>query len=368
MNPNTDEEEIKFSKQSESYCVCIIDIVNSTQVTAKMTNSEDVRNYYSTFINTVATIARNYGARVIKNVGDSLIYYFPPTVDSSNERAFNNVLECCVNTNAVSSVISDKLIEEGLPPMKYRISADYGKVEVARTKTSQDYDFFGSTINLCSRINKISAPDKILIGGDLFRVLKSLPSLSNEYNFRPAGEYSVGVKYTYPLYTVSSKNDKPIIRSFDQIHDLKPVAEDKRYSENKNLQRTTRTAPRVLLVDDDSDILFTFRTLLTSEGILVDSYHEPLEALKHFYHDFSYDLVVLDIRMPEINGLELYYRLKEINRDIKVLFLTALDTPEELVSALPGIQLHNIIKKPVELEYFLAAIKKRLPCLSLADK
>ena len=50
MNLNSDEEEIKFSKQSESYCVCIIDIVNSTKVTANM-NSEDVRNYYSTFIN-----------------------------------------------------------------------------------------------------------------------------------------------------------------------------------------------------------------------------------------------------------------------------------------------------------------------------
>lgn len=360
MNPNTDEDEIKFSRQSESYCVCIIDIVNSTKVTATMTNSEDVRNYYSTFINTVATIARNFGARVIKNVGDSVIYYFPSTVDSSNERAFNNVLECCVNMNAVSSVISDKLVEEGLPPMKYRISADYGKVEIATTKTSQDYDFFGSTINLCSRINKISAPDKILIGGDLFRVLKSLPSLGNDYNFRPAGEYSVGVKYTYPLYTVTSKNSQPIIKSFDQIHDLKPIIE--------NLRHRTRTAPRVLLVDDDRDILFTFRTLLTSQGILVDSYHEPLEALKHFYDDNYYDLAVLDIRMPEINGLELFYRLREINRDIKILFLTALETPDELVRALPGIQSDNIIKKPVESDYFLTAIKKRLPSLPLTDK
>ena len=109
--------KLKFSKQSESYCVCIIDIVNSTKVTANMSNSDDVRNYYSTFINSAATIARNFGAKVIKNVGDSLIYYFPSTVDSSNERAFNDILECCVTMNAASSVISAKLIEEGLPPM-----------------------------------------------------------------------------------------------------------------------------------------------------------------------------------------------------------------------------------------------------------
>jgi CheY-like chemotaxis protein len=72
--------------------------------------------------------------------------------------------------------------------------------------------------------------------------------------------------------------------------------------------------------------------------------------------------------MPEINGLELFYRLKEINKDTNVLFLTALETPEELVNALPGIQSENIIKKPVENDYFLTAIKKRLPCLPLTDK
>jgi two-component system response regulator ChvI len=362
MSSNTHEDdEIKFSKQSESYCVCIIDIVNSTKVTAKMTNSDDVRNYYSTFINSGATVARNFGARVIKNVGDSLIYYFPSTVDSSNEHAFNNVLDCCINMNAASSVISGKLYEEGLPPMLYRISADYGKVEIARTKTSQEHDFFGSTINLCAKINKVSAPDKILIGGDLFRVLKALPSIRTNYIFSPAGEYSVGMKYAYPLYTVISKNDKPVIRSFSQIQDLKPIDKGLRYSANENLQYATRSPTRVLLVDDDKDVLFTFRKLLTSEGILVNSYNEPLEALKHFSVDNqSYDLVVLDIRMPKINGIELYYRLKEINRDIKVLFLTALDTPEELVGALPGIRVDNIIKKPIEPDRFVTEVKKRL--------
>jgi two-component system response regulator ChvI len=369
MNSTTDDDEIKFSKHSESYCVCIIDIVNSTKVTAKMTNSDDVRNYYSTFINSGATVARNFGARVIKNAGDSLIYYFPSTVDSSNECAFKNVLDCCVNMNAASSVISAKLYDEGLPPMLYRISADYGKVEIARTKTSQEHDFFGSTINLCAKINKVSVPDKILIGGDLFRVLKALPSISNAYIFSPAGEYSVGMKYAYPLYTVISKYDKPIIRSFNQIPQLKPIEKGSGNSENENIQNATRTAGRVLLVDDDKDILFTFRKLLTSEGILVISYNEPLEALKHFsVESHSYDLVVLDIRMPKINGIELYYRLKEINRDIKVLFLTALDTPEELVEALPGIQADNIIKKPVAASYFVTAIKKRLPCFPPTDK
>jgi hypothetical protein len=52
---------------------------------SKMTNSYDVRNYYSIFINIAATIARNFGAKIIKNVGDSLIFYSTSTVDSFNE-------------------------------------------------------------------------------------------------------------------------------------------------------------------------------------------------------------------------------------------------------------------------------------------
>ena len=325
-----------------------------------MTNSEDVRNYYSIFINSEATLARNFGAKVIKNIGDSIIFYFPSTVDSSNEHAFNNVLECCVAMNAATSAISGKLYEEGLPPIQYRISADYGKVEVARTKTSQDNDFFGSTINLCSKINKVSVPDKILIGGDLFRVLKALPTLSDVYYFRPSGEYSIGIKHSYPLYTVTSKSNKPIIESFSQISDLKPSENDSR-SINKNLQGITKRAARVLLVDDDKDVLYTFNTVLTSQGILVDAYDEPLEALKHFNDRDYYDLAVLDIRMPKINGLELYYKLREINEDIKVLFVSALETPDELVSVLPGIRADNIIKKPLEIDQFVYAVKNRLP-------
>lgn len=328
-----------------------------------MTDSDDIRNYYSIFINTAATIARNFDAKIIKNVGDSLIYYFPYTIDSSDERAFSNALECCVTMNAANSVISGKLHEQCLPAMQYRISADYGKVEIARTKTSQDYDFFGSTINLCVKINKVSAPDKILIGGDLFRVLKALPTISNYYDFRPAGEYSVGIKYSYPLYTVINKYDKPVIRSFTEIPDLKPLEKDSLYSASNNVQRQrTRGPAKIMLVDDDKDVLFTFQTMLTSQGMLVDSFQEPLEALKQFTqadHNY-YDMIILDIRMPGINGLELYYKLMAVDRDVKVLFVSALDASEELVSVLPGIQADNILKKPLEKNYLVAAVKRKL--------
>jgi two-component system response regulator ChvI len=81
-------EEISFSTQSQNFCVCFVDMVDSTKITAEATNKEKVRKYYSIFINTMAALARDFDATVIKNTGDSLIYYFPKTADSSNNMCF----------------------------------------------------------------------------------------------------------------------------------------------------------------------------------------------------------------------------------------------------------------------------------------
>jgi two-component system, OmpR family, response regulator ChvI len=362
----SDNEEIWFVSHSKSYCVCIIDIVNSTQVIAKMTNSKDIRKYYSIFINSSTSIARNFDARLIKNVGDSLIYYFPNTDDTSNVAAFTNALSCCLSLCAADSVITKRLAEECLPSIQYRVSADYGKVEIAKTRTSQDYDLFGSTVNLCAKINKLSAPDTVLIGGDLFRVLKSLlPAISSGYNIRPAGEYSIGIMNSYPLYTVTAaKSYKPIIQSLSP--DLKSVQKTAMDHVTEDLKQHTRHSGRIMLVDDDKDILYTFRTILTSQGLQVDSYYDPHEALSVFTQTSNnyYDLVILDIRMPRLNGLELYSKIKLIDRDIKVLFVSALDASEELLSIIPGVEAENILRKPLEINYFVSAVKRNLSLFS----
>jgi two-component system, OmpR family, response regulator ChvI len=71
-------EEISFVRGSQNCCVCFIDIVDSTRITTvEIADSEKIKIYYSVFINTMAAIARNFDGTIIKNTGDSLIYYFP---------------------------------------------------------------------------------------------------------------------------------------------------------------------------------------------------------------------------------------------------------------------------------------------------
>jgi DNA-binding response OmpR family regulator len=81
-----------------------------------------------------------------------------------------------------------------------------------------------------------------------------------------------------------------------------------------------------------------------------------------------YDLVVMDIRMPGLNGLQLYNRFKAINPDTKVLFVSALDAAQEMVSILPNVKLgEDIVKKPVEKEEFLHKVKMTLAKSSLSS-
>jgi DNA-binding response OmpR family regulator len=79
---------------------------------------------------------------------------------------------------------------------------------------------------------------------------------------------------------------------------------------------------RILLVDDESDITASLSMALVDYGFEVDSYNDPLLVLQHFRPRY-YDLVILDIKMPDMNGFELYRELEKIHSQIKVCFITA---------------------------------------------
>jgi DNA-binding response OmpR family regulator len=79
---------------------------------------------------------------------------------------------------------------------------------------------------------------------------------------------------------------------------------------------------KVLVVDDEPDINMSFKLTLENAGFIVDGYHDPLIALSNFKPSY-YDLVVLDIKMPKMNGFELYTEIQKIDNQVKVCFITA---------------------------------------------
>ncbi len=79
---------------------------------------------------------------------------------------------------------------------------------------------------------------------------------------------------------------------------------------------------RILLVDDEADIIFTMKDILEEEGFKVDTFNDPTIALES-YRSNLYDLIILDIKMPKMDGFQLYSKLKEKDPQVKICFLTA---------------------------------------------
>lgn len=87
--------------------------------------------------------------------------------------------------------------------------------------------------------------------------------------------------------------------------------------------RTPKSRYRILLVDDEPDITFTFEQMLEGEGFKVDSFNDPHIALSNFTSG-TYDIALIDTLMPKMNGFDLYRKLKNIDDKVKYCLITAL--------------------------------------------
>jgi CheY-like chemotaxis protein/class 3 adenylate cyclase len=354
-------KEISFLDRSMNCCIGFIDMVNSTKATAEMVSDrQKIGQYYSIFINTMAILAKNYGAKVVKNAGDALIFYFPDSSDLANEAAFKDILECFTTMILAHDIINAKLHSENLPSVSYRISADYGRVEVATSTSSKgSEDLFGSTMNICAKINSMAEPNGIVIGGDLYRVVRSF-YFSNEYEFKEVRGYSVDFKSLYPVYVVVAESRALLERSSRNLASNKiPTLAT---AQARPLQQ--KYFANIMIVDDEPDILLTYKSLLSAEGYNVKAFTDPQDALSNIAQlpdpSSYYQLVLLDIRMPRLNGLQLFYKVKTLSPSTKIMFCSALDITEELVSILPGVSADDFVKKPVAREYFVSKIRAAL--------
>ena len=113
---------------------------------------------------------------------------------------------------------------------------------------------------------------------------------------------------------------------------------------------------KVLVVDDETDIAEVVKQGLELQGIQVDAFNDPQKALEHFRPD-TYDVVVLDVRMPRMNGFQLYREIMKRDDSTKVLFITAFEeSPEEFKKAFPELDTHRFMKKP----FTISKLKDRI--------
>lgn len=191
---------LQFSDYSEKYCVCMIDIMNSTKITSQLSNSQ-TSEFYRIFLNSTALIVRNFGGIVVKNIGDALLFYFPILHDEQ-ELTIKKCLNCCLTLGESQNDISAKLRKEKLPSVDYRISATYGIVRIARTSTSSVNDIFGATVNKCAKLNRSAPANGLIIGEEFFENSKHL----EDYTFKRIESEIVSPEHGFVGFIVSRKS------------------------------------------------------------------------------------------------------------------------------------------------------------------
>ena len=132
------------------------------------------------------------------------------------------------------------------------------------------------------------------------------------------------------------------------------------------IEEENRNKKRILVVDDEVDITLSFSLALEDSGLFeVDTYNDPLVALSN-YRPNSYDLLLLDIKMPNMNGFELYDKIKRIDNKVKVCFISAYDVDyNALREQFPSLEIDcllpmDIMRKPIEIRKLIKRIEVEL--------
>ena len=173
---------------------------DSTKISAELSDN-DVTKLYEIFLNFMARIVRKYNGEVVKTIGDALLFRFP-NVDNSKPTVMKNIIECCLSMIESHDKLKEQLKAENMPELNYKVSVTYGRVKVAQSTTSNVSDIFGPTVNRCFKINSLCPENRIVIGDNMYEILKDF----HEYEFTQVFDYGMKQKYGYTIFEVSRKS------------------------------------------------------------------------------------------------------------------------------------------------------------------
>jgi two-component SAPR family response regulator len=118
----------------------------------------------------------------------------------------------------------------------------------------------------------------------------------------------------------------------------------------------------ILIVDDEFDIVESIKLWLQKSGLDVQGFTDPVLALEYFKNNCnSIDIVLSDIRMPQMNGYELVKRIRNLQSEVKIILMSAFEINHlEMAKVLPNIKIDSLVSKPISLGNLEKTIVKHL--------
>jgi DNA-binding NtrC family response regulator len=114
---------------------------------------------------------------------------------------------------------------------------------------------------------------------------------------------------------------------------------------------------RILIVDDDPDITLALKTVLEDNGYEVHTFNDPANVVSNYNKPGMYDLLIIDIIMPTMDGFKLYEKIRKIDNKVKACFITAYNVYyQSLREIYPDFEIDCFMKKPIENEDLLSKV------------
>ena len=160
-------------------------------------------------------------------------------------------------------------------------------------------------------------------------------------------------------YLACKNYDRTIMNKLNYFRILDPLNQSLRQNQLEQIDTTSIKNKRVMLVEDEDDIVMLFEMILGSDaGLKLDSFTEPFAALNNFISG-SYDLIMIDVTMPKMNGFELYHEIRKLDDKVKVCFLTAGEMYDEEVrkESFPELDINCFIRKPIANQDLIERVK-----------
>lgn len=124
--------------------------------------------------------------------------------------------------------------------------------------------------------------------------------------------------------------------------------------------KSKKSKKRILIVDDEPDITESFGIALEDSGFEVDKFNDPAIALASFRPNL-YNLLILDIKMPKMDGFELYDKIKNIDKSVKVFFISAFEIDHAAIrKQYPSLKIENFIPKPILIPELIKKVNEQI--------
>ena len=191
--------------KSTRYCVSFTEMVSPSNNEINLTgySSEQVRKFYTLFINTTYRIINEHGGKVLNNYGDSIRSYFPKTSSKNDFGWVKDFLECCLKQIENRGSLSKKMNDEGLPEIFYKVTTDY---EMLRFEWDRNDDWnIIPIVPLTNKISRRTPANCVALGEDLYRSISSAIHDEDHYRFESLGAFPLDSRNTasYSLYLLS---------------------------------------------------------------------------------------------------------------------------------------------------------------------